>query len=29
MRHIVEAIIEIPMGTQNKYEVDKAKIASN
>ncbi|HPJ23494.1 MAG TPA: inorganic diphosphatase [Bacillota bacterium] len=25
MRHIVEAIIEIPMGTQNKYEVDKAK----
>ena len=25
MRHIVEAIIEIPMGTQNKYEVDKEK----
>jgi inorganic pyrophosphatase len=25
MRHIVEAIIEIPMGTQNKYEVDKGK----
>jgi len=25
MRHIVEAIIEIPMGTQNKYEVDKDK----
>ena len=25
MRHIVEAIIEIPMGTQNKYEVDKVK----
>lgn len=25
MRHIVEAIIEIPMGTQNKYEVDKLK----
>ncbi len=25
MRHIVEAIVEIPMGTQNKYEVDKQK----
>jgi inorganic pyrophosphatase len=25
MRQIVEAIIEIPMGTQNKYEVDKEK----
>ena len=25
MKHVVEAIIEIPMGTQNKYEVDKEK----
>ncbi len=25
MAHIVEAVIEIPMGTQNKYEVDKEK----
>ncbi len=25
MKQIVEAIIEIPMGTQNKYEVDKDK----
>ncbi|XFA99553.1 inorganic diphosphatase [Candidatus Izemoplasma sp. B36] len=25
MKYIVEAIIEIPMGTQNKYEVDKDK----
>ncbi len=25
MRKIVEAIIEIPMGTKNKYEIDKAK----
>lgn len=25
MKHIVEAIIEIPMGTQNKYEVDKER----
>jgi inorganic pyrophosphatase len=25
MPHIIEAIIEIPMGTQNKYEVDKEK----
>lgn len=25
MKYIVEAIIEIPMGTQNKYEVDKEK----
>jgi len=25
MRHIIEAIIEIPMGTQNKYEVEKKK----
>ncbi len=25
MKQIVEAIIEIPMGTMNKYEVDKAK----
>lgn len=23
--HVVEAIIEIPMGTQNKYEVDKKR----
>ena len=25
MTKIVEAIIEIPMGTQNKYEIDKAR----
>lgn len=25
MRDIVEAIIEIPMGTKNKYEIDKTK----
>ncbi len=25
MHNIVEAIIEIPMGTKNKYEIDKAK----
>lgn len=25
MKQVVEAIIEIPMGTQNKYEVDKVK----
>ena len=25
MSKIIEAIIEIPMGTQNKYEVDKAR----
>ena len=25
MKYVVEAIIEIPMGTQNKYEVDKDK----
>ncbi len=25
MRKIVEAVIEIPMGTKNKYEIDKAK----
>lgn len=25
MKQIVEAIIEIPMGTQNKYEVDKVR----
>ncbi|MGD9909048.1 MAG: inorganic diphosphatase [Candidatus Izemoplasmatales bacterium] len=25
MSHVIEAIIEIPMGTQNKYEVDKKK----
>ena len=25
MKYVVEAIIEIPMGTQNKYEVDKEK----
>lgn len=25
MKHIVEAIIEIPMGTMNKYEIDKEK----
>ncbi len=25
MQNVVEAIIEIPMGTQNKYEVDKKK----
>jgi len=25
MKRVIEAIIEIPMGTQNKYEVDKAK----
>ncbi|MDD3842391.1 MAG: inorganic diphosphatase [Candidatus Izemoplasmatales bacterium] len=25
MNQIIEAIIEIPMGTQNKYEVDKTK----
>lgn len=25
MSYVIEAIIEIPMGTQNKYEVDKKK----
>ncbi|HRX92458.1 MAG TPA: inorganic diphosphatase [Candidatus Izemoplasmatales bacterium] len=25
MKNVVEAVIEIPMGTQNKYEVDKQK----
>ena len=25
MENVIEAIIEIPMGTQNKYEIDKAK----
>jgi len=25
IKFVVEAVIEIPMGTQNKYEVDKAK----
>ncbi|MBU0997165.1 MAG: inorganic diphosphatase [Firmicutes bacterium] len=25
MKTVIEAIIEIPMGTQNKYEVDKVK----
>ncbi|HRY78279.1 MAG TPA: inorganic diphosphatase, partial [Candidatus Izemoplasmatales bacterium] len=25
MKTVIEAIIEIPMGTQNKYEVDKKK----
>lgn len=25
MRNIVEAVIEIPMGTKNKYEIDKVK----
>lgn len=25
MHNIVEAVIEIPMGTKNKYEIDKAK----
>jgi len=25
MKNVVEAVIEIPMGTQNKYEVDKKK----
>ncbi len=25
MDNVIEAVIEIPMGTQNKYEVDKAK----
>lgn len=25
MKKVIEAIIEIPMGTQNKYEVDKIK----
>ncbi|MDD4184723.1 MAG: inorganic diphosphatase [Candidatus Izemoplasmatales bacterium] len=25
MNNVIEAIIEIPMGTQNKYEIDKAK----
>jgi len=25
MKKIIEAVIEIPMGTQNKYEVDKKK----
>jgi len=25
MKKVIEAIIEIPMGTQNKYEVDKKK----
>jgi len=25
MKKVIEAIIEIPMGTQNKYEVDKVK----
>ena len=25
MKKIIEAIIEIPMGTQNKYEIDKER----
>jgi inorganic pyrophosphatase len=25
MNNVIEAIIEIPMGTQNKYEIDKTK----